>query len=192
MRGGQVRRQGLRPRIAVPSGQRPCPSPSPMGIDKVTLMTIPRGWNKVKRIKRCWERWGRHLDKVAQSLGGAPGAGVDVLDARHLQHLLGDASGDNAGATRRGDEADQHTAALAGNLRAIGGSVLIRQQDSGSDTSKLFSRSAKRRSQSQAAMTWNLNLNFEIFAAEHSPAASCLVGAVWFRQLRKEQLGLKN
>ena len=73
------------------------------------------------------KRRGGHLDKVAQSLGGAPGAGVDVLDARHLQHLFGDASGHDTGAARRGDEADQHTAALAGDLRAIGGSALIRQ-----------------------------------------------------------------
>jgi hypothetical protein len=46
----------------------------------------------------------------------APRTCVAVLDARHLQHLLGRARRDDACAARRWDEADGHAAALAGHL----------------------------------------------------------------------------
>jgi hypothetical protein len=61
-----------------------------------------------------------HLDKVAESFRGAGGGGVDVLDAGELQHLLGGDGGDDASTAGRGDQADGHGPALAGDLRGDG------------------------------------------------------------------------
>mmetsp|Transcript_35480 Transcript_35480/g.81190 ORF Transcript_35480/g.81190 Transcript_35480/m.81190 type:complete len:289 (-) Transcript_35480:248-1114(-) len=67
----------------------------------------------------------RGLGEVALGLGVALRGGVAVLDAGHLQDLLGRRRRDDAGTARGGNEADAHRAALACELR--GGRV--RQAD---------------------------------------------------------------
>lgn len=57
-----------------------------------------------------------YLDEVAQSFGGSSGASVDIINASHLQHLLGDTGGDNAGTAGGGDQPHGDTAALARHL----------------------------------------------------------------------------
>ena len=56
------------------------------------------------------------LSEVAQSAGGSPGAGVAVLNTRHLQQLLGHGGRHDASTAGCGDQSHPHGAALAGDL----------------------------------------------------------------------------
>lgn len=56
------------------------------------------------------------LGEVAKGGGLSNGGGVAVLNARHLEELLGDGGGDDARSTRGGDQAHEDGTALAGNL----------------------------------------------------------------------------
>merc|ERR1719492_619277 len=56
------------------------------------------------------------LSEVAQSVGGSPGAGVAVLNTRHLQQLLGHGGRHDASTAGCGDQSHPDGAALAGDL----------------------------------------------------------------------------
>jgi hypothetical protein len=57
------------------------------------------------------------LTEIAQSGSGAASRGVAVVNAGHLQKLLGNGGGDDARAARGGDEAHEDAAALASDLQ---------------------------------------------------------------------------
>ena len=61
----------------------------------------------------------RHTE-VAEGVGLAAGSSVAVLDTSHVQKLLGDKGGNEAGTTGSGDDAEENGAALAGNLGGDG------------------------------------------------------------------------
>merc|ERR550525_2113966 len=56
------------------------------------------------------------LSEVAESAGGSPGAGVAVLNTRHLQQLLGHGGRHDASTAGCRDQSHPHGAALAGDL----------------------------------------------------------------------------
>lgn len=57
------------------------------------------------------------LSKVAQRTGGTGGRGVAILNARHVQQLLGHGSRNDASTTWSGDQSDQNGTTLAGHLK---------------------------------------------------------------------------
>ena len=60
------------------------------------------------------------LTEISQCAGGSLGRGVAVLDAGHLEQLLGYGGGDDACSAGRGDEPHPDGAALAGHLGGHG------------------------------------------------------------------------
>lgn len=60
------------------------------------------------------------LTEISQCAGGSLGRGIAVLDAGHLEQLLGDGGGDDACSAGRGDEPHPNGAALAGHLGGHG------------------------------------------------------------------------
>merc|ERR1711878_28362 len=60
------------------------------------------------------------LGKVTKGAGGTSGAGVAVLNTGHLQQLLGDGGGHNAGTTGGRDQSHPHGATLARHLAGNG------------------------------------------------------------------------
>merc|ERR1719458_2398616 len=60
------------------------------------------------------------LGEISKRAGGSLGRGVTVLDAGHLQQLLGHGGGHDASSTGRGDEPHPDGAALAGHLSRDG------------------------------------------------------------------------
>ena len=60
------------------------------------------------------------LTEISQCASGSLGRGVAVLDAGHLEQLLGYGGGDDACSAGRGDEPHPDGAALAGHLGGHG------------------------------------------------------------------------
>ena len=60
------------------------------------------------------------LGKVTQSSSGALGRGITIINSSHLEQLLWDGGGDDAGTTGGGDQSHPDRAALASNLAGDG------------------------------------------------------------------------